>query len=338
MDGRHARPLLVGDERAGERVSAARSCRNARSTLSSESRNSGRNSAQAGKERDHSSLNCFRTRPACARLDEAVDVLDYPAVIAALEKQAPLWPPGTAHGYHARTFGFLLDELVRRIAGKTLERILARTFSPTRSSSISGSACRNPRTIACGHDLRRRKPASRPTPAAILSRPRHAGNAGPQNLYFAARAACRERHEQAGEPRDAVCFLRRDRQRHFAGKILRDAGERRRARRPPILQPETIAQMTTTLDSGHRSRLPNPDCLLRRIHERSAWTHTRRIFGPSPSPSDIRARGQPCLCRSGKRNLFRLRHEPDGAIALALTRNRCGSWTPFTVGTVHPIR
>jgi len=31
-----------------------------------------------------------------------------------------LWPPGTAHGYHARTFGFLLDELVRRIAGKTL--------------------------------------------------------------------------------------------------------------------------------------------------------------------------------------------------------------------------
>jgi CubicO group peptidase (beta-lactamase class C family) len=25
-----------------------------------------------------------------------------------------------AHGYHARTFGFLLDELVRRIAGKTL--------------------------------------------------------------------------------------------------------------------------------------------------------------------------------------------------------------------------
>ena len=49
-------------------------------------------------------------------LDETADVLDYPAVIRALEKQAPLWSPGTAHGYHARTFGFLLDELVRRIA------------------------------------------------------------------------------------------------------------------------------------------------------------------------------------------------------------------------------
>src|SRR5213596_1757094 len=55
----------------------------------------------------------------CA-LDKAVDVLDKCAVIRALEAQHPLWPPGTAHGYHARTFGFLLDELVRRIAGKTL--------------------------------------------------------------------------------------------------------------------------------------------------------------------------------------------------------------------------
>ncbi|MDQ6808905.1 MAG: beta-lactamase family protein [Verrucomicrobiota bacterium] len=50
----------------------------------------------------------------CA-FDESADVLDYPSVIRALEKQVPLWSPGTAHGYHARTFGFLLDELVRRL-------------------------------------------------------------------------------------------------------------------------------------------------------------------------------------------------------------------------------
>jgi len=64
----------------------------------------------------------------CA-LDDAVDVTDYPAVIAALEKQAPLWPPGTAHGYHARTFGFLLDELVRRIAGITTSEYWRKTFA-----------------------------------------------------------------------------------------------------------------------------------------------------------------------------------------------------------------
>lgn len=52
----------------------------------------------------------------CA-LDQRVDILDYDAVVHALEQQEPLWPPGTAHGYHVRTFGFLLDELARRIAG-----------------------------------------------------------------------------------------------------------------------------------------------------------------------------------------------------------------------------
>jgi CubicO group peptidase (beta-lactamase class C family) len=48
-------------------------------------------------------------------LDEPPPVDDYRAVIRALEQQAPLWPPGSAQGYHARTFGFLLDEIVRRL-------------------------------------------------------------------------------------------------------------------------------------------------------------------------------------------------------------------------------
>jgi CubicO group peptidase (beta-lactamase class C family) len=55
-----------------------------------------------------------------AAFDEPADVLDYAAVVRALARQKPLWPPGTAHGYHARTFGFLLDELVRRIDGRTI--------------------------------------------------------------------------------------------------------------------------------------------------------------------------------------------------------------------------
>ena len=62
-------------------------------------------------------------------LDETADVLDYSGVITALEKQAPLWPPGTAHGYHARTFGFLIDELVRRISGKTISEYWRLTFA-----------------------------------------------------------------------------------------------------------------------------------------------------------------------------------------------------------------
>jgi CubicO group peptidase (beta-lactamase class C family) len=61
-------------------------------------------------------------------LDESVDILDYAAVIAALEEQAPLWPPSSAHGYHARTFGFLLDELVGRITGKRVSEYWRSTF------------------------------------------------------------------------------------------------------------------------------------------------------------------------------------------------------------------
>ncbi len=64
----------------------------------------------------------------CA-LDRQVDVLDYDAVIQALEEQTPLWSPGTAHGYHARTFGFLLDELVRRVTGKTLSEYWRTVFA-----------------------------------------------------------------------------------------------------------------------------------------------------------------------------------------------------------------
>jgi CubicO group peptidase (beta-lactamase class C family) len=62
-------------------------------------------------------------------LDQPTDVLDYPAVIAALEKQAPLWTPGTAHGYHARTFGFLVDELTRRIAGQRVKEYWRSAFA-----------------------------------------------------------------------------------------------------------------------------------------------------------------------------------------------------------------
>ncbi len=50
-------------------------------------------------------------------LDVPPLIEDYPSVIRALENQAPLWPPGSAQGYHARTFGFLLDEIVRRLTG-----------------------------------------------------------------------------------------------------------------------------------------------------------------------------------------------------------------------------
>ena len=50
-----------------------------------------------------------------AALTDPPPVEDYAAVIRALEEAAPLWSVG--HGYHTRTYGFLLDEIVRRATG-----------------------------------------------------------------------------------------------------------------------------------------------------------------------------------------------------------------------------
>jgi CubicO group peptidase (beta-lactamase class C family) len=47
---------------------------------------------------------------------------DQSIMAQALAEQAPFWEPGTQHGYHAQTFGFLLAELVLRVTGKTLGR------------------------------------------------------------------------------------------------------------------------------------------------------------------------------------------------------------------------
>ncbi|WP_193210532.1 serine hydrolase domain-containing protein [Luteolibacter marinus] len=55
-----------------------------------------------------------------AALDQRASVWDHTEVIAAVESQAPAWRPGEGHGYHPRTFGFLLEEPVRRITGKPL--------------------------------------------------------------------------------------------------------------------------------------------------------------------------------------------------------------------------
>jgi CubicO group peptidase (beta-lactamase class C family) len=47
-------------------------------------------------------------------------VYDQARMASALASQAPLWPPGTKHAYHAQTFGFLVAELVKRTSGRTL--------------------------------------------------------------------------------------------------------------------------------------------------------------------------------------------------------------------------
>lgn len=50
----------------------------------------------------------------------AEEAADPAAMADLLAAQAPVWEPGTAHGYHAFTYGWLAGEVVRRLDGRTV--------------------------------------------------------------------------------------------------------------------------------------------------------------------------------------------------------------------------
>jgi len=45
---------------------------------------------------------------------------DWDAICEKLAAMAPLWPPGTASGYHPITFGYIAGEIFRRATGRTM--------------------------------------------------------------------------------------------------------------------------------------------------------------------------------------------------------------------------
>lgn len=78
--------------------------------------------AQAGKE-DVTVADLLAHRAGLAWTDGSLsfeEALAWDPVIKALERQEPSWPPGTAHGYHATTYGWLVGEVVRRVSGRSL--------------------------------------------------------------------------------------------------------------------------------------------------------------------------------------------------------------------------
>ena len=64
--------------------------------------------------------------PGVRRLLPAESVYDWNAIAEALAAEEPWWPPGTAHGYHVNTFGFLAGEVVRRVSGASIGEFFRR--------------------------------------------------------------------------------------------------------------------------------------------------------------------------------------------------------------------
>jgi CubicO group peptidase (beta-lactamase class C family) len=82
--------------------------------------------AQAGKSKItlRQILSHRGALPAIAKPLPDGTALDWDAMVYALEEQAPWWEPGTAFGYHVNTYGFLIGEIVKRAANKTLGTLI----------------------------------------------------------------------------------------------------------------------------------------------------------------------------------------------------------------------
>ena len=57
-------------------------------------------------------------------VDGAHRMLDWEYMVAALELAEPAYEPGSRHGYHALTYGWLVGELVRRVSGRPIAQFV----------------------------------------------------------------------------------------------------------------------------------------------------------------------------------------------------------------------
>jgi CubicO group peptidase (beta-lactamase class C family) len=59
----------------------------------------------------------------------AEDLLDWEKATGLLAAQATFWQPGSASGYHAITYGYLVGEVVRRVTGQSLGTVFHEQFA-----------------------------------------------------------------------------------------------------------------------------------------------------------------------------------------------------------------
>jgi CubicO group peptidase (beta-lactamase class C family) len=241
-------------------------------------------------------------------LDERVDILDYAAVIAALERQRPLWPPGSAHGYHARTFGFLIDECVRRIAGKPIAQYWRETFAePLKLDIWIGlpvSEQHRVATIYAAKSGGEQKPAEfyrrLATPGSLV----HKTFTSPPGLHSI--AAMNSRENRAASIVSFSGIGNASSLAKFYG-MLANGGEAEGRR---YFKSETIAQMSTAIVSGTDRILQIPTSFSAGFMKDPPGTELR-IFGPLPS-----AFGHP---GAGGSNAFA---DPENGLAFAYLMNQ----------------
>jgi len=263
--------------------------------------------AQAGKS-EITVAQLLSHQAGLSALDQQTDVLDYPAVIGALEKQAPLWPPGTAHGYHARTFGFLVDELNRRITGQRVSEYWRKTFAEPLGLDVwmGLPEAEHPRAAT----IYAAKSGGEQTPAEFYRELATPGTlvrktfTSPAGLHSI--AAMNTKENRAAKIVSFSGIGSASSLAKFYG-VLANGGALEGQR---YFSPETISRMTTPLASGLDRILQIPTAFSAGFMKDSPQS-PRRIFGPSPS-----AFGHP---GAGGSNAFA---DPENGISFAYVMNQ----------------
>ena len=207
-----------------------------------------------------------------AAIDQkGLSITEHEAVAASLAAQPPNWPADGSHGYGARTFGFLLDEIVRRVAGETLGSYWERIF-------------RKP----LGLDLWFGLPAALIDTAATVLAPKTPPSPGPFTKAFGDSSSLTRRalSEPGGMLTPAVMnspAMRAAALPSLGAIATADALARFYSLlcgsdRSSFFREETLAAMRTTLSSG-------PDRVL--IDQTSFsvgfMTNQHGVYGPSPA-------------------------------------------------------
>jgi CubicO group peptidase (beta-lactamase class C family) len=92
--------------------------------------------------------------PAFDRPITSEEAADPVAMADHLAGQTPDWKPGTAHGYHAITFGWLAGELVRRHSGRTVGEFVRAEFAPDLWIGVPSEMVDGLARIAAGRPVR----------------------------------------------------------------------------------------------------------------------------------------------------------------------------------------
>jgi len=78
--------------------------------------------AQGGKE-EITVAQCMNHQAGLPAVDAELtldEICEKEPVLRALEKQVPLWEPGSRNGYHALTYGWIVGEIIKRIDGRPI--------------------------------------------------------------------------------------------------------------------------------------------------------------------------------------------------------------------------